>query len=177
MSHTKSLAFSGLAIALATIISTCIKLPSLPNGGCVTLGSMLIICLVGYTCGTKQGVLTGIAYGFIQFIIEPFALHPLQVILDYPLAFGSLGLAGLFNHSKHGLYKGYLLAVFARLCCHQLSGMLFFISYVGNISENISLILAALAYNASYILTEAALTIIFISIPAVKNVISHITGR
>lgn len=177
MSRPKQLAFSGLAIALATIISTCIKLPSLPNGGCVTLGSMLVICLVGYTYGTKQGILTGIAYGFIQFIIEPFAVHPLQVILDYPLAFGSLGLAGTFAQSKQGLYKGYLLAVFARLCCHQLSGMLFFITYVGNISENISLIMAAFIYNASYILTEAALTIIFISIPAVKNVLTHITKR
>ena len=177
MSRIKPLAFSGLAIALATIISTCIKLPSLPNGGYVTLGSMLIICLVGYAYGTKQGILTGIAYGFIQFLIEPFAVHPLQVILDYPLAFGALGLAGVFRKTNNGLLKGYLLAAFARLCCHQLSGMLFFISYVGNISENISLILAALAYNASYILTEAALTLIFISFPATKNVIKQICSK
>lgn len=177
MLNTKSLTFSGLAIALATIISTFIKLPSLPNGGCITLGSMLIICLVGYIYGTKQGILTGMAYGLIQFLIEPFAVHPLQVILDYPLAFGSLGLAGVFSKTKNGLFKGYLLAVFARLCCHQLSGMLFFISYVGNISQNISLVLAALAYNASYILTEAALTLLFISIPATKKVIRQLCSK
>lgn len=174
MSHTRPLAFSGLAIALATIISTFIKLPSLPNGGSVTLGSMLIICLVGLTYGTKQGIITGIAYGCLQFMLEPFAVHPLQVLLDYPLAFGALGLAGVFRYSRHGLYKGYMLAVCARLCLHQLSGMLFFVSYVGSVSENLQLVLAALLYNASYILTEAACTIAFISLPGVRNVLERL---
>jgi len=175
MSHTRPLAFSGLAIALATIISTFIKLPSLPNGGSVTLGSMLIICLVGLTYGTKQGIITGIAYGCLQFMLEPFAVHPLQVLLDYPLAFGALGLAGVFRYSSHGLYKGYILAVCARLFLHQLSGMLFFVSYVGSVSENLQLVLAALLYNASYILTEAACTIAFISLPGVRNVLERLT--
>lgn len=174
MSHTRPLAFSGLAIALATIISTFIKLPNLPNGGSVTLGSMLIICLVGLTYGTKQGSITGIAYGCLQFMLEPFAVHPLQVLLDYPLAFGALGLAGVFRYSSHGLYKGYILAVCARLFLHQLSGMLFFVSYVGSVSENLQLVLAALLYNASYILTEAACTIAFISLPGVRNVLERL---
>ncbi len=177
MSHTKPLAFSGLAIALATIISTFIKLPSLPNGGSVTLGSMLIICLAGFAYGPRHGIITGIAYGCIQFMLEPFAVHPLQVLLDYPLAFGALGLAGVFRSSRHGLYKGYILAVCARLCCHQLSGMLFFVSYVGSVSENLQLVLAALLYNASYILTEAALTLAFISLPGVKTALERLTKQ
>ena len=44
----KQIVFSGVALALATVISTVIKLPSLPNGGSITLFSMLIVCLIGY---------------------------------------------------------------------------------------------------------------------------------
>lgn len=110
-------------------------------------------------------------------MLEPFAVHPLQVLLDYPLAFGALGLAGVFRNSKHGLYKGYILAVCARLCFHQLSGMLFFVSYVGSVSENLQLVLAALLYNASYILTEAAFTLVFISLPGVKNALERLTKQ
>ena len=45
---TKQLVFCAMALALATVISTIVKLPSLPNGGSITLFSMLIVCLVGY---------------------------------------------------------------------------------------------------------------------------------
>ena len=45
---TKKLVFSAAAIALATVISVVIKLPSLPNGGSVTQFSMRCICLGGY---------------------------------------------------------------------------------------------------------------------------------
>ena len=45
---TKQLVFAAMAIALATVVATVIKLPSLPNGGSVTLFSMLLVTLVGY---------------------------------------------------------------------------------------------------------------------------------
>ena len=48
MGKAKQIAFSGMAIALSVVIVAFIKLPSLPNGGCITLGSMLVISMVGY---------------------------------------------------------------------------------------------------------------------------------
>ena len=93
---TKQIVFSAMAIALATVISVAIKLPSLPNGGSTTLFSMLIVCLIGYWYGPKVSLIAAIAYGILQFIVGPYVVHPLQVILDYPLAFGALGLSGFF---------------------------------------------------------------------------------
>ena len=55
---TKQLVFSAMAIALATVISVVIKLPSLPNGGSTTLFSMLIVCLIGYWYGPVTGIMT-----------------------------------------------------------------------------------------------------------------------
>ena len=68
---TKQLVFSAAAIALATVISVVIKLPSLPNGGSVTLFSMLVITLIGYWYGPATGLLAAFAYGILQFITGP----------------------------------------------------------------------------------------------------------
>ena len=88
---TKQIVFSAMAVALATVISVVIKLPSLPNGGSMTLFSMLLVTLVGYWYGPVMGITAATAYGILQFITGPYVVHPLQIILDYPLAFGALG--------------------------------------------------------------------------------------
>ena len=122
---TKPIVFSAMAIALATVIATVIKLPSLPNGGSVTLFSMLIICLVGYWYGPVTGIIAAVAYGVLQFITGPYVVHPLQVLLDYPLAFGALGLSGFFYKKKNGLVIGYIVGVCGRFVMHMISGLIF----------------------------------------------------
>ena len=104
---TKQLVFCAAAMALAFVTSY-LKIFSLPFGGSVTLFSMLFICLIGYWYGPGVGILTGLAYGILQFIQEPYVLSFFQVCCDYILAFAALGLAGVFRNSKHGLLKGYL---------------------------------------------------------------------
>ena len=100
----KQLAFCAVAIALGTVLSN-FKLYKFPFGGSITMFSMLIICLPGYWFGLQAGLMTGFAYGVLQLIIDPYVLFPLQLIVDYPLAFGALGLSGLFSKSKHGMLK------------------------------------------------------------------------
>ena len=166
---TKKLVFSAAAIALATVISVVIKLPSLPNGGSVTLFSMLCICLVGYWYGLKTGLTAAVAYGILQVITGPYVVHPAQVLLDYPLAFGALGLSGLFSNAKNGLVKGYIVGVLGRYVMHMISGLIFYTAYTGDFAGNAAAIWASTLYNMSYIFPEAILTLILLAIPAVRK--------
>lgn len=113
-------------MALAMVTSF-MKIVSLPFGGSITLFSMLFICLIGYVYGVRAGVMTGVAYGMLQLITGPYIFAPLQVLLDYPLAFGALGLSGLLSNKKHGLVTGYVVGVAGRYLCHVISGYIFFL--------------------------------------------------
>ncbi|MCF0130394.1 MAG: energy-coupled thiamine transporter ThiT [Pseudobutyrivibrio sp.] len=161
----KQLAFCAMSIALGTILSN-IKLFSFPTGGSLTLLSMLFICLPGYWFGAGVGILTGVAYGILQLVIDPYVLYPLQLVVDYLLAFGALGLSGFFSNSKHGILKGYFVAVLGRYVFAVLSGWIFFGTYAW---DGWNALPYSLAYNAVYIFTEAAITIVIIAIPAVNN--------
>lgn len=171
---TKRITFSALSIALATVMATVIKMPSLPNGGSITLFSMLIVSIVGYCYGPATGITAAITYSILQFITGPYVLHPIQVILDYPLAFGALGLSGFFYNKKNGLIWGYVVGVLGRYFCHVISGLIFYTTYVGNFHGNIAIILGVLLYNASYVLLEGSLTLIVLAFPPVRNALSAI---
>ena len=166
---TKQLVFSAMAIALAVVISVAIKLPSLPNGGSVTLFSMLIVTLVGYWYGPALGITAAVGYGILQFITGPYVVHPIQVVIDYPLAFGALGLSGFFSKSKNGLIKGYLAGVLGRFFFACLSGVIFYTVYVGSWGENLIAIWGSIVYNMTYIVPEAVMTLVLLAVPGIKN--------
>ena len=165
----KQLVFCAMAIALGTVLSE-VKLYHFPTGGSITLLSMLIICLPGYWFGLGAGLMTGVAYGILQMIIDPYILYPAQLIVDYLLAFGALGLSGLFTNKKNGLTFGYLAAVLGRYVFAVISGWIFFGEYAW---EGWSALPYSLAYNAIYIFAEAAITLIVLQIPAVKKVFAQ----
>lgn len=166
----KQLAFCAMAIALGTVLSN-IKLFHFPTGGSITLLSMLVICLPGYFFGVGAGILTGIAYGVLQLLIDPYVLYPMQLIVDYFLAFGALGLSGLFANSRHGLIKGYLAGVLGRYVFAVISGWIFFGAYAW---EGWYPLPYSLAYNAIYIFAEAFATVCILCIPPVQNAIGRI---
>ena len=66
----KQLVFCAVAIALGTVLSN-LKLYHFPFGGSITLFSMLFICIPGYWFGLKAGLVTGVAYGILQLILDP----------------------------------------------------------------------------------------------------------
>lgn len=171
---TKQIVFAAMAIALATVIATVIKLPSLPNGGSVTLFSMLLVTMVGYWYGPMVGITSAVGFGILQFLTGPYVVHPIQVVIDYPLAFGALGISGFFSGHKNGLLKGYIAGVLGRFFFASVSGLIFYTVYVESLGENMVAVWASLVYNMTYILPEAAITILLISIPAVKTALGKI---
>lgn len=168
----KQLAFSAMAIAMAMVTSM-IKLVDMPLGGSVTLFSMLFIALIGYWYGPAAGIVTGVAYGLLQFVVDPVFVTVPQMLNDYPLAFGALGLSGFFRNKKFGLHIGYAVSVFGRFVFSFLSGFLFFAAYA---PEGTHPALYSLAYNGSYLLAEAVLTLAVISIPPVYRALRHVYG-
>ena len=169
---TRQLVFSGAAMALAVVASE-IKFARLPMGGSITLFSMLFIVLIGYWYGAKAGLLTGFAYGLLQFVLDPVFYSPWQLLVDYPLAFGALGLSGFFSKRKQGLLTGYIVGVLGRYAFAFLSGVIFFASYAPT-QTPVGIITYSLGYNATYILPEAVVTVILLAIHAVKNAFSQV---
>ena len=68
----------------------------MPQGGTINLG-MVPIFWLALRRGPKIGIFAGAVLGVVDLAIEPFVVNPAQFILDYPLAFACLGLAGFFR--------------------------------------------------------------------------------
>ena len=92
----KMLVEGGLCIALAFVLGY-IKLFSMPQGGSVTAGEMIPIIIFALRHGSLPGIVVGAVYGLVQMLFGGSIFHPIQAILDYPVAFGVLGLAGIFS--------------------------------------------------------------------------------
>ena len=163
---TKQLVFSSMAMALAMVTSM-IKLVDMPMGGSVTLFSMFFICLIGYWYGLKGGLMTAVAYGFLQLIVDPYIISIPQMLTDYIFAFGALGLSGIFSKSRYGLLKGDVAGVLGRYFFTFLSGMIFFGSYAS--SYNMTAPVYSLVYNGSYIGLEALFTLMLAALPPVSR--------
>lgn len=159
---TKELTTAALCIGLAFLLSF-IKLLDLPQGGSVTPASMLPILAFAYIYGWKKGIIVGLVYSLLQFIQEPVVLTPMQVILDYPLAFGALGLAGF---ARRSIIPGVIYGCAGRFVCSFLSGWIFFGSYA---PEGTPAWLYSLGYNGTILGVECAVCIVVALIPALTK--------
>lgn len=166
----KKLTFCGVAMALA-IVTSFIKFASLPMGGSITLFSMFFICFIGYLYGPKIGIMTGVAYGVLQLIIDPYIYSPVQALLDYPLAFGALGLSGFFRKGKGGLQIGLVVGILGRYVMHVISGYVYFGAYA---PEGMDPLVYTLTYNLTYILPEMIATLILVSLPPVFSALKQV---
>lgn len=152
-------------VGFAVLLSN-IKLDVFANGGNVTLFSMLVILLPAYFFGPGAGIFSGLAFGIVQMIVDPYLLFPAQIAVDYLCAFAALGICGFFYKSKGGLIKGYIIGILGRYFFAVLSGAAFFGDYAW---EGWNPIAYSLAYNATYIFLEAGVTIGLLCIPYIRN--------
>jgi thiamine transporter len=154
---TRVLTEAALAIALAFVLGL---LPAfkMPFGGSISL-EMIPLILLALRQGPVVGTVAGIAYGFLDLVIDPFIVHPVQLILDYPLAFGALGLAGFFPPSVRGAILGSTVAIIGRFACHFLSGVVFFSSYAW---KGWSPAAYSAVYNAGYLVPSLLITLVVV---------------
>jgi thiamine transporter len=123
--NIRKLVYCAVCIALSVVTGS-LTLFELPNGGAITPFSMLFASLPGFFFGPYWGIFSGIAYGILSFVLKPYFLSVIQVICDYVLAFGALGLTGFFYKKNHGLFMGYTAACIGRFVFAVISGVAFF---------------------------------------------------
>ena len=146
-SQTKIIAETVVAVALAYVLNL-IVIFRLPQGGSVTAVSMVPILWLALRRGPKIGVFGGLVFGLVDLFPQPFIVHPVQFLLDYPLAFGALGLAGfLKGHPIVGVAVG----IFGRFICHFISGVVFFATYA---PTGMNPAVYSAVYNGSYLVVE-----------------------
>lgn len=152
----------GLSVALAVVLSF-LKLWEMPQGGSISL-AMLPLFVLALRRGLWPGVVAGALYGVVDAIIEPYVVHWAQFVLDYPLAFAAVGLAGLFaaallratRDGRTGRAAALVVGAVAlgacgRYAAHVLSGVVYFASY----AKGQPVLAYSLAYN-SFVLVSAA---------------------
>lgn len=168
---TKTIVACALLVALSIVLNQLV-LWRMPQGGSVSVLGMLPIVICAYLFGTGPAVMTGMCVGMIDLIFNPYVIHPVQLLLDYPLAYGAIGFAGLlFIKKKDSIIPAYLLGVFCRYICAVLSGIIFFGAYA---PEGFNAFTWSIYYNMTYLAVEAALTVVVLLIPAVKKAFARI---
>ena len=151
-----------MAVSLAVVlelVSRSLPIPRLPYGGSVSL-RMLPVLVVAFRRGWKAGISAGGLYGLVDFAISPFFFHPIQVLLDYPVAFGIVGTAGLLrSKGRFSILIGTALGNSLRFAVHVLSGVVFFAHLA---PEGQPVLVYSVLYNASYMIPEAILDILLL---------------
>lgn len=155
----KTLTEISLTIALAFLLSL-VKLWQMPQGGGISL-VMLPILYLALTRGWQAGTLAGFCFGLLHILQSSFFYHPLQWFLDYPLAYGLLGLAGLCQGTHwHNILAGTLIGVAGRFMAHFVSGLMFIHLFLAHPPQHVARYSAW--YNLSYLGPETVLMLILL---------------
>ena len=153
----KMIAHIGIALAL-TIVLDMLKIYHFPQGGGVTLGAMIPILLISFMYGPLVGMLSGFLFGILSLFFNPYIMHPIQVLFDYPLPYLALGLAGFFPRKR---LLGASIAIFTRYFFHFISGVVFFGSFA---PEGMSPWIYSLSVNGTIGLAEGVISLVLLAV-------------
>lgn len=149
----KAITECGILLAVAMALSY-FRLIQLPTGGSVTLAPLPLF-IIAARHKVQTGVFAGMMFGFLSLARQPYIVHPVQFLLDYPIAFATLGLAGIAEWKS--IKRTFVLIFFAstfRLLCHIGAGAVFFADIQQGLAAAISF---SAAYNAAYVVPETLL--------------------
>ncbi len=146
---------TAIMIALAVVLSF-VKVWSMPQGGTVSL-TMLPLFVLAFRRGALPAIIGGVIYGAISIIFDGVIYHPMSILLDYTLAYGVLGVAGLFKKNYLGIVLGTTVGTVLRYICSLLSGAVLFAQYA---PEGQNPWIYSLGYNATYMLPELIICVV-----------------
>jgi thiamine transporter len=109
---------------------------------------MVPILILALRRGPYVGIFAGTVFGIVQLALGGYWFSFAQVILDYPVAFGVLGLAGFFKKQP---VIGTVLSIGLRFVSHFVSGVVFFGEWA---PPEIGPYIYSAVYNGSYIVPE-----------------------
>ena len=149
-------------MALSTvldIVSNALPLPRMPYGATLSIATvpMIIVAL-------------GVLYGIVALLREQHFIHPIQLLLDYPLAFSTIGAAGIVRcgswqqtdvRIRIRIGVAVVVANSLRFCAHFLSGIVFWYQFA---AEGQSIWLYSLIHNASYMVPETIIGSILVQV-------------
>lgn len=128
----RRIAFAGVCVASSFVLAL-IKFKPVQYGGSITLASFVPILLFAYVYGPANGFMVGLIHGLLNFVESPYILTPATFILDYLLAFASVGIMGFFGkmprkkNAAMPLVLGCVCVFSVRFLAHLGSGMIFFL--------------------------------------------------
>ena len=162
------IAKAALCIGLAYVLNL-VTLFRMPMGGSVTLVAMLPLILFAVTYGPLEGLLAGCVFGLLDLLINPYVIHPIQLLVDYPMAYGALALAYLGwklpVHTRLKLPLAVLFGYLGRYVMAVLSGVIFFAEYAGDQGA----LVYSLVYNISYLGIECLMCMLVALIPGLHR--------
>ena len=174
--NSHRIAMGAMCIAIAFVLS-CIRLYRMPQGGFITPAAMLPLVLFMVACGPLQGFVVGCAYGLLLLITDPYVIHPIQLLLDYPLASGAMILGCLATllpiERRWQLPIAVLLAGLGNYIMAVLSGAIFFAEYAGEQNAWIY----SLTYNITYLGPNVLFCMLVSCIPGMDRLVDTIRGK
>ena len=174
--NSRQVSMGAMCIAIAFVLS-CIRLYRMPQGGSITPAAMLPLILFMVACGPLKGFVVGCAFGLLKLLADPYIIHPLQLLVDYPLAYGAMILGCLATllpvKKQWQLPIAALLAGIGRYFMVVLSGAVFFAEYAGEQNAWIY----SLVYNISYLGPDILVCMLIACIPGMPRLVEVIRKK
>lgn len=161
MSRTRVLVEVSILVAMAFILELAFSfLPAMPQGGRIGV-SMLPLIVIAWRHGVGFGIIGGVTYGLLNLMLDGILYHWASFFLDYTVAFGLIGLAGLsrkvIGTNVYAYGVSIIVAFILRFLSHVLSGALLFGEWAPD-GQNVWVYSAV--YNSTYLLPALVLTLV-----------------
>ncbi len=158
---------SAVLVALSVALSF-VKIEIGAFGGSIDF-VMIPLFIIAYRNGIGYGVASGLVFGFIKCLIGGGIGWGLpSVLLDYVLAYGAVGIAGLFKNKSWAVEFSTFVGCLARFVIHFISGVTIYAITVPTAIDGVGTfanpVLYSIVYNALYMLPNTIIAIVVMAL-------------